>query len=176
MDKMPMKTRALPISFSLCVFALFAAIPGQVRADDTHKAIQPAIYDESADGAKLVADALTIARTQGKCVLLEFGANWCIWCHRLHNLFEADKSIAEKLKQNYIVVMVDVNDDHNKDIDAKYGNPRQTGLPAIVILDSAGKQLTTVATSTLEEDDHHNPQKVLSMLEEWAPKKGRSGD
>ena len=81
----------------ICCF--FGALPGQLLAGDASK--QAAIFDESADGSKQIADALVVAKKDGKHVLLDFGANWCIWCHRLHNLFESDTTIAAELKGNY---------------------------------------------------------------------------
>ena len=66
--------------------------------------------------------------------------------------------------------MIDVNKGHNQDIDAKYGNPTEFGLPAIVVLDSNGKQLTKPHTGKLEEGDH-SPAKVTAFLKDWAPKK-----
>ena len=118
-----------------------------------------------------VAEALEAAKKGNKHVLLQFGANWCGWCHRLHKLFASDKAIAEKLKNDYVVVLVDVNKEHNKDIDTKYGNPTRFGLPVIVVLDSSGKTLTTQDTGKLEEGDHHSPEKVMAFLEKWAPKR-----
>ena len=79
--------------------------------------------------------------------------------------------IAAELKSHYAVVMIDVNKEHNKEVDTKYGHPTRFGLPAIVILDSGGKQLTTQDTGKLEDGEHHDPQKVISFLKEWAPKK-----
>lgn len=155
----------------LCVFIGLAAMPGQVRAEAPKKTSKPSIYDESADGAKQIADALVRAKKEGKHVLLQFGANWCGWCHKLHKLFDTDKSIADELKSHYVVVMIDVNKGHNKEIDTKYGHPTRFGLPVIVILDSDGKQLTTQDTGKLEEGDHHNPKKVLAFLKEWTSKK-----
>jgi len=35
------------------------------------------------------------------------------------------------LKSDYVVVLVDVNEDHNSEVDKKYGNPMRFGLPAI---------------------------------------------
>ena len=63
-------------------------------ADAPSKTARPAIYDEKADGAKQIADALVVAKKENKRVLLQFGANWCGWCHRLHGLFQTndDKS------------------------------------------------------------------------------------
>jgi thiol:disulfide interchange protein len=132
---------------------------------------RPSIYDESADATKQIADALAKAKQDNKRVLLQFGANWCGWCHKLHKLFEADAEIAGVLKESYVVVMVDVNQGHNKDIDQRYQNPTRFGLPALVVLDSAGKVLVTQDTGKLEEGDHHDPKRVLAFLNEWAGKK-----
>lgn len=166
-----MRTKTLPTSLLLCVFFTFAPLPGQVKAEDTTKTARPNIYDESADGSTQISDALVIARREGKNVFLQFGANWCGWCHKLHALFENDKGIAEKLKSGYVVVMIDVNKEHNKDVDAKYGHPMRFGLPVIVVLDAEGKQLTTKNSGELEAGDHHNPEKVMAFLKDWAPKK-----
>jgi thiol:disulfide interchange protein len=132
---------------------------------------RPAIYDENADGAKQIADALAVAKKENKRVLLQFGANWCGWCHKLHKLCQTDADIAAKLKASFVVVLVDVNKSHNGDINKRYGNPTRFGLPVIVILDGDGKLLTTQDTGKLEQGDHHDPKKVLAFLNEWAGKK-----
>jgi len=130
---------------------------------------RPNIYDESADGSKQIADALDRAKKEDKHVLLQFGANWCGWCHKLHKLFATNRNVAEELERDYVVVMIDVNKGHNKDIAEKYGNPTRFGLPAIVVLDTDGKQLTTQDTGKFEDADHHSPAKVMAFLKEWSP-------
>ena len=132
------------------------------------QATRPVIYDESADGSKQISDALVIATKEHKRVLLQFGANWCIWCHRLHTLFETDQSIAEILKSDYVVVMIDVNKGHNGDLVKKYDTANY-GLPFLVVLDANGEYLLTQSTGALEEGDHHSPQKVLTFLKKWTP-------
>lgn len=132
---------------------------------------QPDIYDESADGSKQIAEALAVAAKEHKRVLLQFGANWCSWCHKLHDLFEKEKNVAEILKSDYVVVLIDVNKRHNQATDTKYEHPTRFGLPAIVVLDSDGRPLITQNTGKLEEGDHHSPDKVMAFLKEWAPKK-----
>ena len=144
-----------------------AALGADAAAQSSH----PTIYDENADGAKQIADALAVAKKENKRVLLQFGANWCGWCHKLHKLFQSDADIAAKLKEAYVVVLIDVNKGHNGDINEKYGNPTRFGLPVIVILDATGKALTTQDTGKLEEGDHHDPKKVLAFLSEWVGKK-----
>lgn len=158
----------------LCgVFA--GALPTASANDNPAKPARPPIYDTKADGAKQVADALTTAKREYKNVLLQFGANWCGWCHKLHNLFQSNTNIAAVLKTNYVVVLIDVDKvdgkSHNADINTRYGNPCRFGLPAIVVLDADGKQLTTQDTGKLEAGDHHDPAKVLAFLKQWSPKK-----
>ena len=140
-------------------------------ADSTTKTSRPAIYDENADGAKQIADALAVAKKDNKRVLLQFGANWCGWCHKLHTLCQNDEKIAPRLQEAYVVVLVDVNKGHNEDINKRYGNPTRFGLPVIVILDADGKALVTQDTGKLEDGDHHDPKKVLAFLNEWAGRK-----
>jgi thiol:disulfide interchange protein len=142
--------------------------PRPAVAAESPKTTLPDIYDESADAGKQIADAVAQAKKENKRVLLQFGANWCGWCHKLHKLFETDKEIAANLKANYVVALIDVNKGHNKDIVARYEGEK-LGLPFIVILGPDGKQLTLKDSGELEEGDHHSPQKVMTFLAKWAP-------
>jgi thiol:disulfide interchange protein len=157
----------LGIAISL-LLAVGSSVSG---AEAAAKATRPAIYDETCDATKQIADALRLAQKENKRVLLQFGANWCGWCHKLHKLCETDPAIAAKLKAAYVVVLVDVNKNHNRDTNDKYGNPMRLGLPALVVLDAQGKALTTQDSGKLEEGDHHDPKKVLAFLNEWAGNK-----
>ena len=142
--------------------------PHGLSAADEPTANKHPIYDESADGQAQIATAVTIAQEQHKRVLLQFGANWCIWCRQLHMLFSTDSTLSGFLKSNYVVTTIDLNKDHNKSLVSLYKAKRS--LPFLVVLDSDGKHLTTKQTDDLEEGDHHSPQKVMSFLKEWAPK------
>jgi len=147
----------------------FTKSPHAASSSDASNRLRAKIYDESSDGSKQIADALAEARKERKHVLLQFGANWCSWCQKLHQLFATDKHTAEALKRDYVVVMIDMNNGHNKDTDKKYGNPTRFGLPAIVVLDTNGRQLTTQNSGTLMEGGQHSPEKVMAFLQEWSP-------
>jgi len=168
-----MKNNILGKALSLSFVFIGATILPALGADQPAKPNRPAIYDTKADGRKQITEALTIAKRDRKNVLLQFGANWCGWCHKLHNLFQSNKDIAAFLKSNYVVVLIDVDKvegkQHNADIDERYGNPSRFGLPALVVLDAEGKQLTTQDSGKLEEGDHHDPAKVLAFLKQWSP-------
>jgi thiol:disulfide interchange protein len=167
---MPMKLTTPPLVFTLFLLArvsLGAPAPG---AEVPSQASRSAIYDEQAEGTKQITKALATAKRKQKRVLVQFGANWCVWCHRLHALFQSDAKIAAALKAGYVVVLVDVNKGRNADVDQRYDHPTQFGLPAIVILEASGKALVTLDTGQLEEGDHYNPEKVLAFLNQWSPK------
>jgi len=151
----------------ICVcFAIWQSNQPVLSADT-----KPKLYDESADGKKQIADALLIAKKDNRHLLLQYGANWCGWCHRLHKLLETDPEIHSKLTADYVLVLIDVNQGHNQDLLRKYGEIASFGLPSIVILDADGKVVTTKNTAELEEGDHHDPKKVLSFLNKYSPNK-----
>jgi thiol:disulfide interchange protein len=160
-----------PVLALLCVATAIIALPPAHAADPSAKSARPAIYDVQADGNKQIAEALTKAKGEHKRVLLQFGANWCGWCHLLHGLFESDATIAKTLKEHYVVVMIDVDKGHNSDVVERYDKLTRYGLPVIVVLDEDGKMLTTQDTAKLEEGDHHDPKKVLAFLNKWQPAK-----
>ena len=143
--------------------ALFAPNAGAASRD---------IYDPKADGGALVDAALARARAEHKRVLLDFGANWCPWCHSLHRLFTTNREVSAVLGGSYVLVMVDVNTRggvaRNAGINARYGNPIRLGLPVLVVLDADGRLLCTKDTGELEEGRGHSPAKVLAFLRQWS--------
>src|SRR6186713_1931255 len=100
-------TRAIPIVLALlAAFAPPAArsAPGaQAGAQEGAKPapkpeaapapIPAPIYDEKADGAEQIAAALARAKRENRRVLVQWGANWCVWCRALHGLFKGDEAI-----------------------------------------------------------------------------------
>jgi thiol:disulfide interchange protein len=159
---------------SLFAAAAFALIPAAaLHADPEYPKMGPDIYDVQADGQAQVAAAISTAAITHKTVLLDFGANWCIWCHRLHATFENDPAVSKELKDGFIVVMVDVNtrrgEKRNAALIERYGNPVVHGIPVLVVLDSSGKQLTTKDSGELEDGEGHSPAKITAFLSLWAP-------
>jgi thioredoxin-related protein len=151
---------------------LLAVVSGCQQSTDEQQARSP-IYDESADARQDIEAAIAEASRNGKHILLMFGGNWCGWCHALHGLFQSHQEISRLLEQRYVLVMVDVgNRDKNLDLDERYGNPYRHGFPVLVVLDAEGRQLAVRETGGLERQDGgrgHDPDKVLSFLERWAP-------
>lgn len=131
------------------------------------------IYKVKADAAVDIAEALATAKAENKHVLLKFGANWCVWCHRLNATLHEDKAVHAALTRDFILIAVDVNTRNgtkrNVPTIEKYRNPIQHGLPVLVVLDADGQPLITQETGALEEGAAHSPAKVIDFLAQWAP-------
>jgi len=156
---------------------LLALVVSILRAAPEYPKMGSDIYDTHADGEKLVGDALVQARATHRRVLVDFGANWCIWCRRLHQTFTTNPEVRHALDQSYVLVMVDVNrrnDAHrNRAITDRYDDPMGNGhgIPVLVVLNADGKALVTQDTGALENGkDGHDPVKILAFLDRWAPK------
>jgi thiol:disulfide interchange protein len=159
----------------MTVISLILLTATTLRAAPEYPNRGPDIYDPQADGFSLIAAALTQARIDNKRVLLDFGANWCPWCHLLHQVFTADDAVRQKLAADYVVVMIDVNKRkgpaRNAAVNEKYGNPIKAGLPVLVVLDTGGRPLVIQETGAFEKSgqaEADDPAKVLAFLEKWA--------
>lgn len=129
-------------------------------------------YDPNTDIRLKINQAVEVAQKADQHILLVFGANWCPWCRALHQLFQSNKKVHRYLEENYQLVLVDIGRrDNNMEIDSIYGNPTQYGIPALVVLDETGKELTVQETGSLETKDTsekgHSPDKVLGFLRRW---------
>ena len=136
------------------------------------KPARPAIYDEKADAHQQIATALLQAKKETRRVLIQWGANWCVWCLLLHELCASDKDLSSKLQYEYDRVLVDIGKwDKNMDLAASYGaDLKAHGVPFLTILDADGKVLVNQESGSLETGNKdkpgHDPAKVLAFLTE----------
>jgi len=159
----------------LTTLVLLSAVTA-LRAAPEYPKMGPDIYDREADGTAQIAVAVAQAKAEHKHVLVDLGANWCIWCHRLHYTLHTDAAVAKVLQDNFVLVLIDVNHrdgkKRNDAVNDRYGNPMAQGLPVLVVLDADGRQLTTQETGALEDGKSaHDPTKVVAFLQRWAPKR-----
>jgi|GEM_PF-1304712 len=128
-------------------------------------------YKDYAIPTKDIANALAQSEDDGKLVLLEFGANWCVDCLVLAELLE-DPTVKPFLKENFHVVRIDVgNWNRNLDISEKYGNPIDNGIPAVVVLAPSGEIIATTKNGSLAKASTATAQEILALLQTWLAKK-----
>jgi thioredoxin-related protein len=126
------------------------------------------IYDPNADAAAQISDAIAQAKKDNKHILIVYGGNWCSWCYKLHDCFNQNADIKKLLKDDYELVMVDINT--NKDLPKRFNAKPPFGYPYLTVLDKEGKVLINQRTLPLEKARAHDPEKVYAFLNEWKPK------
>jgi len=125
------------------------------------------IYNPKADATADIAAAVKKAGAERTRVLVMYGGNWCGWCYKLHDLFASDKEIATILRNEYKLVMVDVDTQHTV-MDHYVKKIEQHGVPFLTVFDSDGKVLVNQETGALEDGPKHDPKKVKAFLTKWA--------
>lgn len=127
-------------------------------------------YDPKADPVADLKLAVAEAGTSRRNILLDVGGEWCIWCHRLDSLFEQNPDLSEYLLKNYVPLKINVGpENENKEFLSRF--PKIEGYPHLFVLDSKGGLLHSQDTGALEEGKHHSPDKVMTFLKAWSPKK-----
>jgi thiol:disulfide interchange protein DsbD len=80
-----------------------------------------------------------LAQTNGKTVMLDFYADWCVSCKEMEKLTFVDPNVRAKLT-NTLLLQVDVtaNDDDDKAMLKRFG---LFGPPGIILFDKQGKEI-----------------------------------
>jgi thioredoxin-related protein len=131
------------------------------------------IYPVDGKGMQRIETALADAGRLGKRVLLMTGGNWCGWCYKLHECFTANEEIADLLRREYLLVMIDTEAD--KGVLEKWKIAPE-GVPYLTVLDSAGKKVVDQETGAMEVGKEHDLAKVYAFLEAWITPGASAGD
>jgi len=132
---------------------------------DTNKSIYPAGIDAHAE----IKEAEEKAAKEHKRVLLVFGANWCFDCHVLDLAFQRADFVP--VVAHYEVVHIDIGDDGKKngDIAKEFQVPLEKGIPALAVVDAAGKLLVSQKNGEFENARAMTPEAILEFLNKWKP-------
>jgi thioredoxin 1 len=128
------------------------------------------IYSDTANAKEEIRHAILKAAAEHKRVLLDFGGNWCPDCHLLDIYFH-DPGNAALLAADYVLVDVSVGQyDKNLDVVRKYGVPLNKGVPALVVLDGAGRVVYAQQNGEFESMRKLDSSAVTEFLMKWKPK------
>jgi thiol:disulfide interchange protein len=121
------------------------------------------VYDPTRDAEADLRQALSVARRDGKRVLLEVGGKWCIWCKILDHYFVDNPDLLALRKSAYVMVKVNFSpDNENAAVLAKY--PKPAGYPHLYVLDDRGKLLVSQDTGELEEGRSYHHGRMREFL------------
>ena len=129
------------------------------------------IYDPARNPAEDLKQAILIAQSQNKRIMLELGGDWCIWCKWMDEFYASHKDLLQFRADNYVLVKVNISDQNmNEEFLSQF--PAAAGYPHIYILDSDGMFLHSQDTVELEDGvDSYVPEVFMAFLQKWAPSK-----
>ncbi|HHQ48466.1 MAG TPA: DUF255 domain-containing protein [Acidobacteria bacterium] len=103
--------------------------------------LPPVAASHSTKGVQWITDwdtALSRAKKENKVVVVDFYADWCVWCRRLDSTTYRDPSVVQFLAKKTIPLKLNVEGSPGRSLANKYG---VDGLPTIVILGTDGTEL-----------------------------------
>ena len=134
----------------------------------------PSKFDPSRDAAADVAHATSLAKEQGKRVIVEVGGEWCTWCHIMDRFIKANADVRALLDANYVFVKLNFSkQNENKAVLSRW--PEIDGYPHLFILDGDGALVHSQNTAALEAGKSYDKRKFIDMLKTWAPP-GKTAD
>jgi len=151
--------RSLLGAFALTVFSLTAF------AQEL-----PAKFDPQRDAAKDVRTATSMAKAQGKRVIVDVGGEWCKWCHFLDKFIDTNADVKAALDKNFVWVKVNWSPD-NKNVALLSQWPKVKGYPHLFVLDAEGKLLHSQNTGDLEAAeglDTYDKPRVMAFINQQA--------
>jgi thiol:disulfide interchange protein len=143
--------------------ACFVLAAGCVSAADL-----PQKFDPARDAAADVAYATSLAREQGKRVIVDVGGEWCVWCHIMDRFIAANPDVRALIDTHYVWLKVNFSkENENAGLLGRW--PKVEGYPHLFVLDAGGNVLHSQDTGELEAGTSYDKRKFLDMLRKWAP-------
>lgn len=125
------------------------------------------IYPPDADANQEIKEALAAATKGHKRVLLIFGANWCYDCHVLDRALHAGAA-GKIVSESYLLVHVDIGEgEKNPDLVKTYRIPLDRGVPAVAVLNAAGKTLYSSGEGEFESARTMFKKDLVAFLNKW---------
>ena len=125
-------------------------------------------YDGTADAASDVKIARAEARTEGKILMVTFGANWCLDCRTLHNHLSSEP-VAGYARDLFRFVNVDVGKfNQNRDLAESLGVSLSRGIPVAVFFDRNGELIGTTNEGQLETARYYSSTQILKFVRDIA--------
>lgn len=110
------------------------------------------LSQESIKWTSLSKTTFELAEKENKIILLNLEANWCHWCHVMHDSTYSDPKIIAYLNENFIAVKAD--QDANPELAVRY---RDYGWPATLFLNAQGEDV-------VKRSGYIPPKRFLKLL------------
>lgn len=140
--------RKIPIIVGILVLFLAVIIASGCTQDKTTNQNQLSSLNQNSD----LNAALEEAKKTNKSILIDFYASWCPACQALDEDTLSDPRVQEKLRESYVFVKIDIDQDPNLASQFKI-----YGVPTLVFLDTNGQE-------TKRREGYVTPDELLLLL------------
>lgn len=124
-------------------------------------------YNPTRDPAADLAATVEQAEAGGKRILLQVGGEWCGWCHKLDNYIATHPTVAESLRDHFVIMKVNYSDENeNAEFISQF--PEVPGYPHLYVLESDGTFLHSQPTAELEEGSSYSEPALLEFIANWS--------
>ena len=131
------------------------------------------LFNETRDAYEDLQMARARALRERKNILIELGADWCIWCHRLETFIRSHSGLHLLRSHLYVHVRIHAGDGETFSEVCKLLPPFES-IPHYFVFRAAGQFLHSQDTSSLEEGDSYNYERVWEFLSIWGDKNSQS--
>lgn len=123
-------------------------------------------YDPQRDAFADGRDAIKLAASSQRKVLIEVGGDWCAWCHILDRFLQSNQDIQQQLHDTFVMLKVNVSDS-NDNAEFLKAFPRPLGYPHMYITDNNGKILWSQDTAEFLQQGKYSRQRMLAFISKW---------
>ena len=159
----------LPFATLLLASVCFSQKPPRQDSNDVLDpiSVKTDLYPANADAKKEIDEALKLAASDKKRVLLIFGGNWCYDCHVLDRALHEGEA-GKVAKESFLLVHVDIGEgDRNLDLVKKYKTTLDKGVPVVVFLSADVNSLYISDDGEFEAARSMMKKDLVAFLRRW---------
>lgn len=162
----------MKFGFAIVVALFLATVCFGQKANGDTDVLKPVtvktdLYPANADANKEIDEALKVAASNNKRVMLIFGANWCYDCHVLDQALHEGEA-AKIFKDHFLLVHVNIGEgDKNLDLVKNYETTLDFGVPTVVLLNGSGRVIYSSTKGEFEPARRMMKKDLIAFLNEW---------
>ena len=146
----------------LSVYCISISMLNAQKHDSTN------LYNPTLDAMEQIEQAILLAESENKHVLIQVGGNWCPWCIKIYQFIEQHPELDSVIHADYVLIHVNYSkENRNPEAMARLDFPQRFGFPVFVILDTSGKRIHTQNTVYLEAENSYNEKIIFDFLVTW---------
>lgn len=123
-------------------------------------------YDPNRNALQDGRDAIKLAKTTNRRVLIEVGGDWCKWCHVLDRFLNSNPEIKKQLHQTFVLLKINVSDE-NKNKEFLKVFPQTLGYPHIYVTENNGKLLLSKDVAQFFVNGKYSTKRFKEFFKRW---------